>query len=285
MSDRQVQIETRVEQANGVGVGRRLQHPFHPALLGQPAAVHDGYAVAHLRSHADVVGDEDERGAELVAQVADQAEDLGLDGDVQGRGRLVGDDEIGLTGHRHGDHHPLPQAAGQLVRECLHAARRVGDTDQVEQAQCLLPRSRGLRDLTAHPHSRIQRRHRVLEDSAQVRLADPAPLVVGGRDHVDAAHLGPAGDRGHRVTGQQPEQREPHHALTRAGLPNHREDLAGFDLQRHPTQRIDSDPSTLEGDGQVLDPGARGGRRFGRSNDVLHYGHARYLFSVLCTRR
>src|SRR3712207_9198031 len=38
------------------------------------------------------------------------------DGDVEGGGRLVGDEQVGLAGDRHGDHRPLPHAAGELVR-------------------------------------------------------------------------------------------------------------------------------------------------------------------------
>ena len=36
----------------------------------------------------------------LFAQVADELEDLILDGDVQRRGRLIGDDELGIPGGR-----------------------------------------------------------------------------------------------------------------------------------------------------------------------------------------
>ncbi len=50
------------------------------------------------------------------AQVPQQLEDLGLHGDVERRGRLVGDQQLRLVRHRHGDHDPLQLAAGQLVR-------------------------------------------------------------------------------------------------------------------------------------------------------------------------
>ena len=47
--------------------------------------------------------------------VVEQVEDLRLDGDVESRGRLVGDEQLRLAGQGHGDHHPLAQAAGELV--------------------------------------------------------------------------------------------------------------------------------------------------------------------------
>ena len=56
----------------------------------------------------------------------EQGEDLRLDGDVERRGRLVGDEQLGLVGQRHGDHHALPQAAGQLVRVVARAAPSAG---------------------------------------------------------------------------------------------------------------------------------------------------------------
>ena len=66
-------------------------------------------------------------------RLAHQLEDLGLDRHVEGRGGLVGDDERGPAGDGHGDHHPLAQAAGKLVREGLGPARRVGDADRLEK--------------------------------------------------------------------------------------------------------------------------------------------------------
>ncbi len=81
----------------------------------------------------EVVGDEDDRRPGLVAQVAHQVEDLGLDRDVERGRRLVGDEQLGLAGEGHRDHHALGHAAGHLVREVLEAPRRVGDADHLEE--------------------------------------------------------------------------------------------------------------------------------------------------------
>ena len=43
-------------------------------------------------------------------------EDLRLHGDVERGGRLVGDQQVGLVGERHRDHHALALAAGELMR-------------------------------------------------------------------------------------------------------------------------------------------------------------------------
>ena len=60
-------------------------------------------------------------------QLAQQVEDLRLDGDVERRRRLVGDHERRIAGERDGDHRPLPHAAGQLMRIVADARRRLGN--------------------------------------------------------------------------------------------------------------------------------------------------------------
>jgi hypothetical protein len=46
-----------------------------------------------VADHAEVVGDEDVGELELVLEVLEQVDDLGLDRDVQRGDRLVGDDQ------------------------------------------------------------------------------------------------------------------------------------------------------------------------------------------------
>ena len=78
--------------------------------------VHHGDAVAHVAHDGEVVGDEDQRQAELALQVAQQVQDLRLDRHVERGDRLVGDDHLRLQGERAGDADALPLAAGELVR-------------------------------------------------------------------------------------------------------------------------------------------------------------------------
>ena len=60
-------------------------------------------------------------------EIAQQHDHLGLDGDVEGRGRLIGDHQLRLTGQRHGDHGALELAARQLVGILLHGECRIAD--------------------------------------------------------------------------------------------------------------------------------------------------------------
>ena len=67
-----------------------------------------------------------------LADVGDQVHDLGLHRHVERRGRFVGDQQVRLQGHGHGNHHALAHAARKLVRKVLHpvAGRRDADTLQ-----------------------------------------------------------------------------------------------------------------------------------------------------------
>jgi hypothetical protein len=123
------------DQAARVRVGRSAEEGRHVALLDDLAGIHDGHPVAHLGDHAEVVGDEDDRRAGLVPEVAHEIEDLRLDRHVERGGGLVGDQQLRFASQRHRDHHALSHATRQLVRECLEATRRVGDTDHPQELE------------------------------------------------------------------------------------------------------------------------------------------------------
>ena len=76
-----------------------------------PPRIHDRDAIDELRNHAHIVGDEQNRHVEPVAEVAQQSEDLDLDGDVERRGRFVGDENLRPAGERDRDHNALALAA------------------------------------------------------------------------------------------------------------------------------------------------------------------------------
>ncbi|GAA4982808.1 hypothetical protein GCM10025734_04320 [Kitasatospora paranensis] len=79
------------------------------------AGVHDEDVVCAFGDDAEVVGDEDDGGAEVALDLREEVEDLRLHGDVQGGGGFVGDEDVGLAHQRHGDHGALAHAAGELV--------------------------------------------------------------------------------------------------------------------------------------------------------------------------
>ena len=191
-SRRDADVRDGAEQAHRVGVLRRGEQPGRRRLLDDLAGIHDGHVVAGLGHHAEVVGDEDDGRAGLGAQLGQQIEDLRLDGDVERRGRLVGDQQRRRAGERHGDHHALAHAAGELVGIFVDAHARRGDPDALEHVDggARAPRRRqpamahqGLADLVADGEARIERGHRLLEDHGEPVAAQilHLPLGQGGR--------------------------------------------------------------------------------------------------------
>ena len=69
------------------------EHLAGVADLDDPAGVHHRDPVARLGDDAEVVGDQQQRGVEVAAQVVQDPDDLRLDQHVERGRRLVGDDE------------------------------------------------------------------------------------------------------------------------------------------------------------------------------------------------
>ena len=120
---------------------------------------------------------------ELFLDVLEQLQHLCLHGNVEGRGRLVGDQEVGLGDEHHRDHDPLAHAARDLVGVEIVDAERVADPHRRQHGERALARltrpSRevgavGLGDLLADRHHGIQRELRVLHHHRDAPAADPA---------------------------------------------------------------------------------------------------------------
>ena len=153
-----------LEQGLGVGMAGIGEQRTGGGGLHHASGVHDRDPVGAARDDAEVVGDQDDRHAEPAAQVVDQFQDLLGDGHVQRGGRLVGDQQLRLAGQRHRDHHPLPHAAGQLVRVVAHPLGGPGHADQPEDLHRAGQRGGpggaavqpdGLGDLVADGHRRF----------------------------------------------------------------------------------------------------------------------------------
>src|SRR5881296_2426141 len=182
---RALDIRERPDQVLRVRVFRVLVDVPHAAALHDLPGVHDRHRVARLRHDAEVVGDQDHREVELALESLEEFEDLRLDHDVQRGHRFVRDHDPRIACEGHGDHDPLPHAAGELVRVLLGAL--AVDADEFEQLPDALHRGffvhlvvddDRLRDLVPDPLHRIQGVHRPLEDDRDVLPADPAELAL-----------------------------------------------------------------------------------------------------------
>ena len=83
------------------------------------SAAHHGDVVCKAADKVQVVSDVEHGHVVRLLQTRQQIENLRLHGDIQGGGRFVGNQELGLGGYGHGNHGPLALAAGKLERISL----------------------------------------------------------------------------------------------------------------------------------------------------------------------
>src|SRR5438093_3320161 len=245
------------DQRLGVRMPRGAQQLLGGRELHNLAEVHDGDPIAHLLDHRHVVGDEQVGEVEFVLEIFEQIQDLRLDRHVQGRDRLIGNDELRPKRQRPGNAETLPLAAAELMWK--PAAVLAAQSDHLEQlADDSLPlvgRSDTVDEKTfphdlPHRHAGIQRTVRILEDDLYltpdlielflIRLEDAPPLekclTRRGRD--------------------QPQDGARHGGLSRAGLTDQTEGFALFDIKAHVVDRLDVRHGGLEQpslDREVLD--------------------------------
>src|SRR5690606_9833579 len=77
------------------------------------AAEHHVHAVAETGNDCEVVGDEQQGGPQPGDAVVERPEHSPLDGRVEGRGRLICDDQLWRLGEGDGDQHPLAHPAAE----------------------------------------------------------------------------------------------------------------------------------------------------------------------------
>ena len=176
--------------------------------------------------------------AVLVDQPAQERDDPRLGRHVERGGRLVGDEEPRAERDRHGDPDPLPLAARELVRIAASAESCAAGRPTRSSVARAMARASAPAGGAVHPHrlghlvadrlQRVQRRHRLLEDHADVAAADPAHLRLGAAHEVAAVEADPP--RRHRPCRQQPHHRERGHRLARPALADHPEHLPRREL-------------------------------------------------------
>ena len=223
-----------------IRVLRMVEHLLDGTLLDDPALGHHADPVGHLAHDAEVVGDEQQRHAVARLQGLQELQDLRLDGDVERRRRLVGDQEVGLVGERHGDHHALALAAGELVRVGVEPRRRLGDADLFEQLERALARGvarqalvqdQDLVHLPLDGVQRIERGHRLLEDHRHAVAAHRQKLACRRADQLAALEFYAAGGMARHRIGQELQDRQRGHRLAGARFAHQRHGLAAADLE------------------------------------------------------
>src|SRR5665213_609632 len=207
-------------------------------LFGLLPAVHHDDAVRAPGDDAHVVRDQEDTHAEFFAQRVNDVQDLGLDGDVERRGRLVGDEEFGLTDETHGDYDALAKSPGKFKGVLVEPFGRSGHLDHIEDFKG--PRARlfvggavvdaqALADLTTDLHGRVERAHRVLRNQGDRAASLVLHLLLAQGREVDAFEF----DRARRdasVTGQEAHNRQSRGGLAAARLTDQTDAFAGIDV-------------------------------------------------------
>ena len=160
------------------------------------AAEHHEHVVGDLGDHAQVVRDEQDRHAALVAELAEDVEDLGLDRDVERGRRLVGDQQ--LADCTTGPSRSSRAASGRRTsgadtnRRAAPGSGMPTSSKQLDRPLAglglghLLVQQDRLHHLIADGEDRVERRHRLLKDHADLFAADRPHLRLGQPHEVAA---------------------------------------------------------------------------------------------------
>jgi hypothetical protein len=79
------------------------------------AGIHDGDLIRQLAGGGNVMGDQDKARTQLMLDALENVHDVGLGKQVQGRGRLVEDDQVRARDERHCQGYALAHTSGKLV--------------------------------------------------------------------------------------------------------------------------------------------------------------------------
>ena len=262
----------------GVGMLGGAEDVGNGGLLDDAAALHDGDAVGNLRNDGEVVGDEEHSEAVGMAEGAKEIEDLGLNGDVEGGGGLVGDEEAGAIGESDGDEDALALATGELVWVVGEAALGFGEGDLVEGGEGAgfdvvtgkfgVVGADGFSDLGADLHDGIEGGHGLLEDHGDITAAEAAQGGFGFGEEVAVVELDLAGEGGGGR--EEAEEGERGGGLAGAGFTDEAEGFAGGEgegdaVDGRVRAEADGEVGDFQKRGHVWGDGSAGGslqRRF-----------------------
>ena len=168
----------RVQQLPGVfGLGGK-EDVFDTALLDRLARAHHHDFVGITRHQGQIVADKQNRGALLAGQFQHQLDHIQLRQAIQGRGRLVGNQQRRAQQHHRGEHDALAHATGELVRVGCQTLFGVLDADALQHGDAALMDRRRIQrgmqleclaHLPADGQRGVERDHRFLEHHADPR--------------------------------------------------------------------------------------------------------------------
>ena len=180
-------LRRAVKQLARVGVLRVGKQMRGVGLLNDVAVLHHRHAVGKAAHQVQVMGDEQHRHAGLALQIAEQLQHLRAQRHIQRRGRLIGQQQLGAAGQRHGQHGALALPTRELVRPGLRALRRLRDAGGRQQLNGLRPGGfhrqpllelQHLGNLLANAHQGVERGHGLLKDHGHIAATHTAQCML-----------------------------------------------------------------------------------------------------------
>ena len=193
------------------------------------------------------MGNQQKPHAHLRLQLAQQRQNPGLNGHVQGRGRLIGDQQPRFVGQGHRNHHALPLATGQLMGIGVQALAGVAEMDPFKQFQGAAPRrlaghapvrDQGFANLPRYAVQRVQGGHRLLKDHAHFAAPHGPQQGRVGTDHLPAANAHRATRMAGARIGQKLQRGQRADRLAGSGLADQRHGLALVHVEGRATHRV-----------------------------------------------
>ena len=206
--------------------------------LDGTAGVHNHNLIGHIGDDAQVMGNHNNGVAVLLLHLLHELDNLSLNGNIQSRRGLVGNQDIGIAGKSHSDHDTLTHTAGELVRILIDALLGLGDTHEVQKLGSALERlllgvaavqTKALAHLLADLIDRVQGGHRILEDHRDVVTANVLHLFLGHLEDRTAAIANVAALNLSRRHRDKTHDGHGGHGLTGAGLTDDTEGLAAIE--------------------------------------------------------
>ena len=250
------------EQSPGIGMPGATKDALGIAFLHDPAHVQDRNPVAGFCNQSEIMGDEQHGQGTLALELQQEFQDLSLNGDIERRGRLVGDDQVGLGRERHRQHDPLLHAAGELVGVLIDDDRRIGKSQLSKQlhrpspgrlarGDSVSPHDAG--ELPSHGEQRIERGRGVLKHHRDASPSQPAHCRLALRQQVLTVVEDLASAHDSTRLWHEAHDRAPGDGLAASGLADDSEDPALFDGEAHSPHRVHVSLRGGEAHPQVVD--------------------------------
>ena len=256
-----VQGRQGLHQSPGIGVPGIVIDLLRRADLHDLSGVHDGDPVGAPGNHPQIVGNQNGCSAQLLLDIPQKVQNLGLNGHVQCGGGLVRQQDPGIRRQSDGHHRPLPHTAGKGTGQQGIPLLRAGNAHQLHQAQHpggdLLPGklrlvdADRLGDLRPDGDRGIQGSEGVLKDHGE-ELSPKllhVPVRIPGNVHA-VCHDPPAVY--FRGLGQQLHDGAAEHGFSAARLSHDGQHLAGAKGKAHVPHRPDLPGGRVNGHRQVF---------------------------------